>query len=359
MLTVQMRAISKLMMLWLVVGLSGRCSLNWAQTPVAVSFDAPAIVVAEPINPSVVELPTMGGELVRLRIPVSTFQAPEFRGQVAEYVVEIDSPYQSMRMLDFWPKSEVYSEIDGNVAVESSQQRDRNLNFSIAGAYEPLGRGSVQGDVHSKSNVQERYQRKPAMQVLSASGTIQRGFGVFFKFRPGPLPVLEGVRDLAILAEVSPGWRADMLQIHLRAVGTTAQHSRSQTLGAARLWITTHREGDQAAASAATRYVTQERALRSLAASNQQRIDSKSLPTIWHKLGASLDVIEPKIPNDYLSQIIFGLRNNFYDHAATNRLPVDLRVAVLDYWDVRQALVELSTGPNTSQPRGVHVSFKD
>jgi hypothetical protein len=296
MLTVQARAVSKLMMVGLMMGLNCLSMLSWAGPPAAVSFDAPAIVIAEPINPSVVELPTMGGELVRLRIPVSTIQASEFRGQVHEYIVEIDSPYQSMRMLDFWPKSEVYSEIEGNVSVESSQQHDRKLNFSVAGVYEPFGKGAIQGDMQSRSNVQERYQRKPAMQVVSASGTIQRGFGVFFKFRPGPLPVLEGVRDLAILAEVPPGWRADMLQIHLRAVGTAAQQSRSQTLGEARLWITTHREGDQAAAAAATRYVTQERALRSLAASNQQRIDSKALPTIWHKLGASLDVIEPRIP---------------------------------------------------------------
>lgn len=330
-----------------------------AEAAPAVYFDAPAIVIAEPINPAVVELPTMGGELLRLRIPVSTFQDPEFRGQVFEYVVEIESPYQSLRVLDFWPKQEVYSEIDGTVSVESSQEQDRKVNFSLSGAYEPFGRGAVQGDLQHKSKVQERYQRKPAMQVLSASGTIHRGYGVFFKFRPGPLPVLEGVRDLAILAEVPRGWRADMLQITMRAVGSpTANASRPQSLGESRLWMTTHREGDQAAAAAATRYVTQERMLRSLAARNQARIQDKSLPTFWHKLGASLDVIEPKIPSDYLTQVIFSRSNQFYDNAATNRLPVDLRVAVLDYWETRHALVSLASG-RSSDTRAVHVSFKE
>ncbi len=324
----------------------------------AVSFDAPAIVIAEPINPAVVELPTMGGDLVRLRIPVSTLQSPEFRGQAQEYVVEIESPYQTLRVLDFWPKHEVYSDIDGTVSVESSQQHDNNLNFSLSGAYEPFGRGAVQGDFHNKSTVQEQYNRKPPMQVLSSSGTIRRGYGVFFKFRPGPMPVLEGVRDLAILAEVPSGWRADMLQITMRAVGTSLHSSRPQSLGEARLWMTTHREGDQAAAAAATRYVTQERALRSLAAANHARVQDKALPTFWHKLGASLDVIEPKIPSDYLSQVIFGMSNRFYDNAATNRLPVDLRVAVLDYWDVRTSLVSLASGRG-DDPRMVQVSFKD
>ncbi len=333
--------------------------------PAAVAFDAPAMVIAEPINPDVVEQPTLGGDLVRLRIPVSTFQSPEFRGSVQEYVVQIDSPRQTMRVLDFWPKSEVYSDIEGTVSVEQSRSSDRNFNFTAAAAYEPFGRATAQGDFHDQANTQSRYQRKPPMQIVSSSGTIERGYGVFFKFRPGPLPVLEGVRELAILAEVPPGWRADMLQIHLRAVGTSPYGSRPSTLGESRMWMTTHREGDRPAAAAASRYITQERALRSLAAANQTRIDNKSLPTLWHKLGASLDVIDPKIPSDYLAQVIFSASNRYYDNAATNRLPVDVRVAVLDYWDVRNSLLVLASGVATSgsstdsPSSGVQVSFND
>ncbi len=323
----------------------------------AVNFDAPAIVVAEPINPDVVEWPTLGGDLVRLRVPLSTFQSPEFRGEISEYIVEIESPYQTIRVIDFWPKNEVYSDIEGNVNVESTKQADNNLNFQLSGAYEPLGRGSVQGDFHNKSNTQESYQRKPPMQILTSSGTIGRGYGVFFKFRPGPLPVMEGVRDVAILAEVPRGWRADMLQVTMRAVGSSAYSNRPQTVGETRLWMTTNREGDVAAGEQAKRYVTQERALRSLAASSQARVQDKSLPTFWHKLGASLEVIDPKIPNDYLQQIIFGSTNKYYDNATTNRLPVDLRVAILDYWDVRDSLVGLAR--NTAPAHTVHVTFND
>ncbi len=328
-----------------------------ASDAAVVAFDAPAIVIAEPINPSVVEQPTMGGDLVRLRIPVSTFQSPEFRGQVQDYIVEVESPYQRCRVLDFWPKSEVYSEIDGTVAVDSSQQRESNFNLNVSAKFEPLGHATAQGDFKNKTNFQERYQRKPPMQLLSSSGTVRRGYGVMFKFRPGPLPVLEGVRDLAVLVEVPPGWRADMLQVTMRATGVSQHSSRPQQLGEARLWIAVHREGDAAAAAAATRYVTQERALRSLAASSQSQVQDKALPTFWHKLGASLDVIQPRIPKDYLTQVIFSTSNRFYDNEATNRLPVDLRVAVLDYWDSRNSLVGLSS--NNSRNATIQVSFND
>lgn len=323
-----------------------------------VAFDAPAIVIAEPINPGVVEQPTMGGDIVRLRIPVSTFQHPEFRGQVQEYVFEVDSSYQTCRVLDFWPKNEVYSDIDGNVAVDSSQQRENNFNFNLSAAYEPIiGRATVQSDAKSKSNVQERFQRKPPMQILSSSGTVRRGYGVMFKFRPGPLPVLEGVRDLAVLAEVPRGWRADMLQVTLRATGVSPRSSRPQQLGEARLWVAVHREGDAAAAAAATRYVTQERALRSLAASSQSQVNTKALPTFWHKIGASLDVVEPRIPADYLTQVIFSTTNRFRDNEMTNRLPVNLRVAVLDYWDSRNSLLGLPAA--TPSHGSVQVSYND
>ncbi len=314
-----------------------------AQERSFVEFDAPAIVVAVPVNPAVVDAPTTGGELMRLHFPVSTYISTEFRGVVSEYVVEIESPEQTLRVIDFWPKNEVYSDIAGTVAVASSQQKDVDFSLNLAGAYEPFGRGTASGNYHNTLNHQETYERKPPMQILTSSGTLHRGYGVFFKFRPGPFPVLEGVRDVAILVEVPRGWRADMLRVSMHAVGRTSSNSaRTQTIGNAQLWTTTHREGDSAAAAQASQYVSQERTLRALAASNRNQIDDRSLPTIWHKVGAALDVVQPRIPSDYLSQVIFDADNRRFERG-TERLPVDLRVAVLDYWEERSRLMSLAT----------------
>jgi hypothetical protein len=319
-----------------------------------VGFDTPAIVVAEPVNPAVVQAPTTGGKLVRLRIPVSTFLSPEFSGTVSEYLVEIECPQQSMRVIDFWPKAEFYTEVAGTIAVDSQQQKDSHVAFKVSGGYEPFVRGAANGEFNSKSATHERYQRKPPMQMLTAAGTVRRGYGVFYKFRPGPLPQLEGEREVAILLEVPSHWRADLLQVSMRAVGTTGASSRPQTLGQSRLWMTVHMEGDQGAAAQAQHYVAQERALRARAAENQKQIANKSLPTLWHKMGAAIDVVDPKIPNDYLVRILFGtapqnLRKPHFDEA-TSRLPVDLRVAVLDYWEQREAILNMahSTSSTTS-----------
>lgn len=328
----------------LATSLVGLAACAKAGELAVVGFDVPAVVVAEQMDPALVHAPTTGGKLVRLKIPVSTFLSAEFRGSVQEYVVEFESPHQSLRVIDFWPRDEVYSEVDGLVSVEHSRQKDGDLAFNLAAAVEPFGRGTLTGNYHDKSSVQERYSRKPPMQVLTSSGTIRRGYGVFFKFRSGPLPMNEGARDIAILAEVPPGWRADLLQVTMRAAGTASAHSRDlRTLGSSQMWVTVHQEGDREAAAHTRRFVTQERTLRALAASRSEQIADKSLPTWWHKLGAAMDVVEPKIPADYMRQALFGLSGQYLE-GASHRLPVDVRVAVLDFWDARQQLTELAFG---------------
>ncbi len=326
---------------WMVV------SMATAEDAV-VGFDAPAMAVAVPVNPEVVNAPLTGGKLVRVKIPVSTFLSPSFQGAVNEYVVAIHCPQQTMRVLDFWPKQELYSEVQGTVSVDNKYHKDSHFAFNVSGGYEPFVRGYAKGESNEKIDSHQQFHRKPPMQMLTSAGTVLRGYGVFFKFRPGPVPQLEGEREVAILFEVPMNWRADLMQVTMHAVGQNGS-ARSQVLGKSQLWMTVHQEGDQAAAAQAQRYVTQERTLRALAAASQKQIEEKSLPTLWHKVGAALEVVEPKIPSDYLTQVLFsssptlGSKHPYFDHA-TNRLPVNVRVAILDYWEQRDAVLKLASG---------------
>jgi len=319
-----------------------------AQIP-SVAFDVPAIVVAEAVNPAVVVAPTMGGELMRLQIPVSSVISPEFSGTISEYLIELDSPGQSLRVVDFWPKNETYSQYEGTVSVEAARQKDEHYSFKLAAAYPGIGQAGASGDYRNKLSVQESYQRRPPVQTLTSSGTIRQGFGVFYKFRPGPVDVMEGSRDIALLVEVPGGWRADLLRVRMTAAGTTSgafsssstSNTRSKIVASDQLWIAIHREGDVAAAAQALAYVRQERNLRGLADAQRKEVQRRSLPTVWHKMGAALDVVDSRIPTDYLAAVIFGPSRPQFDQG-TQRLPVDLRVAILDYWDQREQLLSLA-----------------
>lgn len=315
------------------------------KSPGAVTFDVPAIVVAEALDPAVATAPTTGGALLRVRMTVSTMISPSFQGQVDEFVVEVASPSQALRVIDFWPKNELYSQVDGSISVENHVQKNQNLAFSVSGGYEPFARGAADGDYHSQHKLDESYQRRPPMQLLTSSGTIGRGYGVFFKFRPGAVPILEGDREIAMLVEAPSGWRGDLLHISMRAAGVDSSgfsNREPRDLGSTQLWIAAHRGGDASAAQAARRFVATEQAVRRLAATNHANIQHRSLPTVFHKVGAALDVIDPKIPNDFLTQILFNLDHQYFN-ATTSRLPVDLRVAALDYWDQRAHLLKLSS----------------
>jgi hypothetical protein len=332
-------------------GLSAACFLAVfstnapARSPQAVSFDAPAIVVAEPLDPSVAPAPTTGGTLFRIRMTVSTLIDPKFRGPIDEFVVEVESPTRALRVLDFWPKTELYSDVEGTIAVQSHAQKNQNFAFNVSGGYEPFARGAANGDFHSQQQIDQRYQKRPPMQLLTSSGTIGRGYGVFYKFRPAAVNVLEGDREIAMLVEAPAGWRGDLLHVSMRAVGpasASSSNQRAHDLGSTELWTAVHRLGDAQAAEAARRFSATEQSVRRLAVANQATIEHRSLPTVFHKVGHALDVVEPKIPDDFLQQILFNLNPQYFD-TATSRLPVELRVAVLDYWDERAKLLHLAS----------------
>lgn len=321
------------------------CNSGVAESPQAVRFDVPAIVVAEPLEAAISNAPTTGGSLFRIRMPVSTLIHPNFSGQIDEFVVEIECPSRALRVLDFWPKTELYSSIDGSIAIENREQDHQNLAFQISGGHEPFGRGSASGDYHKEQQTEMRYQRRPPMQMLTSSGTIGRGYGVFYKFRPGPTPVLEGDREIAILVEAPAGWRGDLLHVTMRAVATESSlmsSHASRTVGAVQMSTAVHRSGDPQAAEAARRFIITEQTVRRLAESHHQAIQHRSFPTVFHRVGAALEVVEPKIPGDFLNQILFNLNPQYFD-SATSRLPVDLRVAALDYWDERAKLMTLAS----------------
>lgn len=327
----------------LIATLSGSQLVCEAGQGSKVGFDVPAVVVAQPVDHRLVNSPTGGGRFVRVRIPVSVFKLPGFNGAVTEYDVQLESPHQSMRIVDFWPRNAVYSNVVGNINVESATQAKYNVNAQVSAGFEPFVRGNGGGGYEKSTSSKESFQKAPEMEALTSSGTRNRGYGAFFKFHPGQTPSLEGAREIAFVAEVPAAWRADLIQISLRAVGKSSNSFGSTVLGSTRLWTTIHQEGDLAAAAQARRFVTQERSLRALAASQHDEIRKKSLPTIWHQIGAALDVVEPRIPDDYMVHVIYGPRNQYFEGHA-HRLPIDLRVAILDYWDAREALTSLALG---------------
>lgn len=104
------------------------------------------------------------------------------------------------------------------------------------------------------------------------------------------------------------------------------------------VYLANHAEAYQKA----TRFVEYERRLRQSAVRYQQQISQRQAPTPLHRLAQSLELSEPAIPKQWLDYVLFEPNVNYID-AKTAELPVDVRVAILDYIDNKQALLELAT----------------
>lgn len=132
--------------------LLANCIQAFAGNPVA--FDVPAIVVAQRINPAVVTQPTLGGDLYRLNIVVSTYNAPDYRGSINEYAIELLSPTSLLRVVDFSAKNETYTELEGTVKVDSHRTKDATLQLQCR-SYPGVGTANANGDYRNQLNVEE------------------------------------------------------------------------------------------------------------------------------------------------------------------------------------------------------------
>ncbi|MEC8555454.1 MAG: hypothetical protein VXZ82_10660 [Planctomycetota bacterium] len=309
-------------------------------------FDMPGTAIAQPVDYSQAAFPRGGGKLVRIQIPISLIADLESREQVSGFSLRISSPHQSFCVIDSWPRYEAYSDVLGDVSVEQSNQQSNGLEAKLSGGWQAILDAGLMGKAQNRKSTKEKFQRRALVQTVARSGTFGRGYGVLFQFQKARNVDLFQKREIAVLAEVPQQWRADLLKVQFSAQGKSTSRSESKSIQNQQLWLTVYQEGDAAAAAQTREFQTQERSLRALAASRVAEVKKKSIPTVFHRIGVALEISDPRIPKDYLEQMIFGPEKQ-YLVGHSHRLPIDIRVAILDFWEAREGLVDLSFGKHT------------
>jgi hypothetical protein len=302
---------------------------------------------------SAIEVPDTGAirqmpasRLVQIQFEVSTIVPPEFQGAFDEAMVKMVTRKPSVQVADYWPRTEMYSSIATPLAVAENYERDRQASIQGVGGYPGVGSASGYAYFRDELHRDVHYQQQPPMQLLTASGTIDRRSGVYFKLRSTPQAVLEGSRRFLLTLEVPNDWRGDVLEFHAVAYGRKNPDSSQghRQLGEARFLVAVYNQGDQEAAEDAMTFVQQQARLRDMANQYASKIQKQAYPTPVHKLGQALDIYEPSVPRDYLNQWIFGSPTE----QPNRRLPVDLRVAMLDFIDSRAAIEALAGSPQAT-----------
>jgi hypothetical protein len=289
-----------------------------------------------------------GHRLVEAIIPVSSLirngQAPDLR----EFFYSLHSPHHTLRVVDFDPKTTMTSDVEGPISIEKREEKIRGFGLTLSGQYEQMAKASGSSDLSNKSSEARKFEMLPEKQLLLASGTLARGHGVYFKFKPARNSSLEGEKRLRVVFQVPLEWRADYLRVDCEALGTkrglVRPFDEPVVRGKQSFLVAVYLAGDETAHHAARQFASAQRSLKQTTASNQSAIARRNYPTLFHRVGAAFDLVEPQIGPDWLSDILLGHPDSAHG-TLPHRLPVDVRVAALNYADAKRHLMQMAESP--------------
>ena len=324
-----------------------------------VAFDVNPMAPARESNSIGLMNQLPNSRMVDVQLDVSALFTPGDAAVITEYTVRIVSRHEDVQVADYSPRTEMQTDVFGPMQISQEGDRVREAAIRGAGGYPGVGTAQGYAYYHDNSHETVHYAKKPSMELLNAAGTLERRRGVYFKVRQSSQTTLEGARPFRIVFEVPNSWRADLLDVTIEAAGLENSHSkRPRVLYAQQFVVALYQEYDENAANAATRYVRQQESLKQFAKTYAKTIEQRSYPTPIHKLGAKLDMYEPSIPQQWLETLVFQ-QGVSYNLTKLSHLPVDVRVAILNYLDQKHLMESMSgTIQNASMiSRGVSHDF--
>jgi hypothetical protein len=303
-----------------------------------IEFDVVSVVAAQEAI-SIEGVQTGPDEkLIAIRLQVSTYVPPQSRREVKDLVITFDNPSPAFQVVDFFPKTTLDSRFAGPVTMQSSLERKLGVEVDATGIYKCLTGVTLGGSLHDARSSSTEFKLAPPKEVVAASGTIQRGRGVYFKLRPSANETIEGAKEFLIVARVPRSWRADLARVRCTASGdvpsTIVPMAESPLIAQCDFLIGLYLDGDVPARRAAERFVASEQWLRRVAAEQQSSIRRSSSPKLIQKIGFA----SPSIPANWLDQWLYGPASE----EPIERLPPQVRKAAAQYATARSQLHHLT-----------------
>jgi len=272
-------------------------------------------------------------KLMQAELQVSSLIRKGGDGDLIQYFYRMESPEETIRIVDYAPKTTLASDVAGNISIEKKKEKTNHVGMALTGPFDWPVKASGSGDVGSKSHEVVRYELLPQKFAVASSGTVRRGYGVYFKLKPSRSTTLEGAKQFTLVFRVPKEWRGDYVHLSCTAVGldrgVVSPLDERTIFGHRRFLIALYAEGDTSAKSAAERLARAEAGLLRTVSQNRREIEKRFYPTIAHKVGVMLEVIEPPIPDDWAQRLIYGKQIVIAEIA--KRLPADVREAVDEY----------------------------
>ena len=335
----------------LVAALLGSAASVTCPPPRAVAlevvFDASPSVACRDVTPDDFAEANPDERLVEARIEVSSLIRRGREDDLVEHFYRFDSSRQTLRIVDYSPKTTLASEMAGNVTVENKQEATRGIGVSVAAPADwPIKLGSS-GELGAKALSSTRYELVPPMTAVAASGTLDRGHSVYFKLRPSRSTSLAGAQSFSLVFRVPSRWRADYVHLTCTASGVArglfSPSDERAVRGRRRFVVALYAEGDASAKAAAERLVRAESELLQTISANRQGLERRLFPSLARHINVLFEgTATTSLPDSIAEALLYGDKtpeNEILDA----RLPAEVRQAVVRYGVARRALFDLET----------------
>jgi hypothetical protein len=248
-----------------------------AATP-KMQFDVGTTVACRDVTSPSFAAANPAERLIEARFRVSILVRQGKAEDLEELLVVIASPERRLRVVDFSPRTELASDVDGRIerveTTEGTWSIDGRIGAGIKhGAKEANLGPSVGASKGEHNSVHETFHKLPAKYLVLASGTTDAEHGTFFKLKGSTQASLEGTKEFVCIFAVSEGWRGDwcVLSCQARANVKNFMSTKQEDCGQARLYVGLHLEGDGDAKLAARNLDnTQKRYLEQIARNDSQ-----------------------------------------------------------------------------------------
>ena len=220
-----------------------------------VSFDVTPSVGCRDVTTAEFAEANPDEKLIEVLIEVSALIRQGKEGDLLQFFYRFDSPRRTMRIVDYTPKTTLASDVAGNVMIEKKQETTKGLGMTVTAPLEwPVKLGGS-GDLGAKKADLTRYELVPPKTAVAASGTLDRGYSVYFKLRPSRSTSLEGARPFTLVLRVPHSWRADYVHLSCTASaaaqGLLGPSDEELVCGQRKFVVALYAEGDASAKAAA------------------------------------------------------------------------------------------------------------
>jgi len=220
-----------------------------------VAFDVPDRIECKDVTPAkcAVLHPTVKVIEARFRISASIESGSE--ASLVDFTYMISSPGLRMKVLDYLPNTTLESRYaDDRIKVEDFTSETDSMHAEARVAYTIFSLNAVKNRL-TQSTEQNNYEKIAPKALVLASGTMNRGHGVFYKLRPSNTMSLEGSKEFSFLAIVPRAWRGDWCTFVCSGRGEkkTLLGKQIETVGVTKVDVGLYLSGDDEAGNLASK----------------------------------------------------------------------------------------------------------